>query len=129
MKKTRKTVPTELELELLKVVWRLGKATVREVYKDMLERRDIAYTTVLTMMGVLEHKGHLKKKPGDRAYVYTAARPQEQVVQSMVSEFVNRVFDGAAKPLLMHLVEDQTRIQPEDLDEIERALRARKKKT
>jgi len=125
--KTGKNVPTDLELEILKVVWKRGQATVREVYQDMLEHRKIAYTTVLTMMGVLEHKRHLKKKPGERAYVYVPTQPQEQVVDSMVSEFVNRVFDGSAKPLLMHLVEDRKKIRPEDLEEIERLLQARKK--
>jgi len=116
-----------LELEILKVVWQRGQATVREVYKDLAAQRKIAYTTVLTMMGVLERKGHLKKSAGERAYIYTPTQPQSQVVQGMVQEFVGRVFDGSLKPLLVHLVEDE-RIDPEELKEIEALVRERRKK-
>ena len=126
--KPKKLIPTDQELEILKIVWQRGHATVREVYEDILKQRKIAYTTVLTMMGILEHKGHLKKKAGERAYLYSAVRPQAQVMDGMVKEFVNRVFNGAKKPLLVHLVEDRGTSQ-EDLDEIEKLLRNRRMKT
>jgi predicted transcriptional regulator len=122
-----RSVPTDLELELLKVVWARGQATVREVFQDLSKQRKIAYTTVLTMMGILEQKGQLKKTAGERAYVYRPAQPKDQVVEGMVMEFVNRVFSGSAKPLLVHLVEDPS-IPTEDLAEIEKLLRARRKK-
>jgi predicted transcriptional regulator len=122
-----KPVPTDLELELLQVVWQRGQATVREVYQDLLKQRKIAYTTVLTMMGILENKGHLRKFPGERAYVYRPAEPKGQVVERMVNEFVKRVFHGSAKPLLVHLVEDPN-IPTEEFREIEKLLRARRKK-
>jgi predicted transcriptional regulator len=125
--KPRKSVPTDLELELLKVIWARGQATVREVFQDLAKQRKIAYTTVLTMMGVLEQKGHLRKTAGERAYIYRPTRPKDQVVDSMVHEFVNRVFSGSAKPLLVHLVEDPA-IPAEDLAEIERLVRSRRKK-
>ena len=92
----------------MKVVWRLGTATVRDVYQALLETRRIAYTTVMTMMNILETKGYLKKEKHDRAFRYRPARPERAVVGSMVREFVNRVFDGASRPLLVHLVEDAT---------------------
>jgi predicted transcriptional regulator len=125
MKKTQKPVPTGLELELLKVIWQRGRATVREVHRDLLAKREIAYTTVLTMMGVLERKGHLTKKAGPRAYVYVPAQPREKVVEGMIDEFVERVFNGSAKPLLVHLVEDRN-IPLEDLDEIEKLVRSKR---
>jgi predicted transcriptional regulator len=90
----------------MKVVWRLGTATVRDVYEALLETRRIAYTTVMTMMNILEAKGYLKKEKHDRAFRYRPARPERAVVGSMVREFVNRVFDGASRPLLLHLVKD-----------------------
>lgn len=121
--KTKKPIPTDLELEILKVIWERGAATVREVFEDLSAKRKIAYTTVLTMMGVLEHKGHLKKKAGERAYVYRPAAPQDQVVQGMVDEFVDRVFGGSTKPLLMHLVGGRD-IDPEEIAEIEKVLQA-----
>jgi predicted transcriptional regulator len=122
----KKTGLTALELEIMKQVWSLEAATVRQVYEALLERRHIAYTTVMTMMKILEQKGFLKKKQVDRAYLYTPTQPQKQVVGGMVRDFVNRVFNGSAEPLLLHLVEDQ-QLTEKDLDEIRRAIRSSRK--
>ena len=105
MRKPQPTLTTQ-ELAIMKVVWRLGTATVRDVYEAVLETRRVAYTTVMTMMNILETKGYLKKEKADRAYRYRPARPERAVITSMVHEFVNRVFDGASRPLLLHLVKD-----------------------
>ena len=101
----------------MKVVWSAGASTVRGVYEALLERRKIAYTTVMTMMNILEQKGYLKKTQKDRAYVYQATKPQKQVIRGMVREFVDRVFNGSAEPLLLHLVEDR-RLSEDDLNQI-----------
>jgi BlaI family transcriptional regulator, penicillinase repressor len=119
---SRKPVLTAQELEIMKILWRSGASTVRGVYEDLLERRKIAYTTVMTMMNILEQKGYLKKSQKDRAFVYQATRPQKQVIRGMVREFVDRVFNGSAEPLLLHLVEDR-RLSEGDLDEIRRMMR------
>jgi predicted transcriptional regulator len=97
---------TPQELAIMKVVWRLGRATVREVYEALRETRQIAYTTVMTMMRILEDKGYLKKTAADRAYVYRPARPRQQVLGAMVRDFLDRVFDGASDGLLLHLAKD-----------------------
>jgi len=125
--KPKKNVLAEQELEIMKIVWRRGSATVRDVYEELLGQRKIAYTTVMTMMGILEQKGFLKKSADERAYLYTPAQPQREVVGSMVQDFVKRVFNGSAKPLLVHLIEDQT-ISPEELDEISRLLKETRRK-
>ena len=91
----------------MKIVWRRGTATVRDVYEDLRESRRVAYTAVMTMMNILASKGHLTKQKQDRAFLYRPSQPQEAVITSMVREFVNRVFDGAARPLLLHLVRDR----------------------
>jgi len=98
---------TSQELEIMKVIWPLGQATVREVYEALKSRRTVAYTTVQTMMNILETKGHLEKQPGEKAQVYAPVRAQQLVVKSMVREFVNRVFDGSARPLLVHLLKEK----------------------
>lgn len=116
------TILTAAELEIMHEVWRLEQATVRDVYEALRERRKVAYTSVMTMMKILEQKGHLKRKQEERAYVYRPARPRAQVLRRMVRDFVDRVFQGAAKPLMVHLVED-SRLSPEDLAEIRRLLR------
>jgi BlaI family penicillinase repressor len=97
---------TPQELAIMKIVWRLERATVRDVYETLRERRDVAYTTVMTMMKILEEKKYLKKTRVDRAYEYRPAKPHSQVVGAMVRDFLDRVFDGAAAPLLVHLAKD-----------------------
>ena len=97
---------TPQELAIMKVIWRLGSATVRDVYEELRTERTIAYTTVMTMMRILEDKGYLTKSSADRAFVYAPARPRHQVVGAMVRDFVDRVFDGASGSLLVHLAKD-----------------------
>src|SRR5512144_1383736 len=125
--KKAKTTLTGQELEIMKVVWKLGTPTVRQVYETLLEHRKMAYTTVMTMMNILEQKGYLKKRQGHRAFVYTPRRPEKQVIRAMVREFADRVFNGAAEPLLLHLVEDD-QLSREDLHEIRRSIPGEKKR-
>lgn len=91
----------------MKIVWELETATVRDVYEAILKRRRIAYTTVMTMMKILETKGYLKKTQEDRAYLYRPSQPKQNVIRGMVRDFVNRVFNGSAEPLLVHLVAEK----------------------
>ena len=125
--KPKTQVLTEQELEIMKVVWSKGTATVRDVYEELLNHRRIAYTTVMTMMGILEQKGHLKKSADERAYVYSPTQPQREVLRTMVHDFVTRVFNGSAKPLLVHLLEDKN-ISAEELDEITKLLQDKRRK-
>ena len=118
----RSTTLTEQELEIMKIVWERETATVRDVYEVLLGRRKVAYTTVMTMMKILEQKKYLKKNQADRAYVYRPAQPKGQVIGAMVRDFVNRVFNGSAEPLLVHLVEEHN-LSREDLEEIARLRR------
>jgi len=106
----------------MKIVWERESATVRDVYEALLERRKIAYTTVMTMMKILEQKKYLKKTQTERAYLYRPAQPKGRVVGDMVREFVDRVFNGSAAPLLVHLVKEHD-LSPQELDEIARLRR------
>jgi len=109
----------------MKVVWRMEKATVRDVYEALRASRQIAYTTVMTMMKILEDKGYLRKSAADRAHVYRPAKPRQQVVGAMVREFLDRVFDGASDSLLLHLAKDnkltdkQRRIVKQLIEEVD----------
>jgi predicted transcriptional regulator len=117
---------TPQELEIMKIVWKSGQATVREVYETLLEHRKVAYTTVLTMMKILETKGYLTKDRDERAHVYRPARAEQTVVRSMVREFVDRVFNGSAQPLLLHLVKDR-RLSEQELEELTQLLKESEK--
>jgi|SRR5688572_1357749 len=99
---------TPQELTIMKIVWRLKHATVRDVYETLHKKRQIAYTTVMTMMKILEEKGFLKKTMAERTHVYKPAKPMEQVVGAMVRDFLDRVFDGAPDRLLLHLARNNT---------------------
>ena len=107
----------------MKAVWSRGHASVRDVYEDLLQKRKIAYTTVMTMMKVLERKGHLKRraKADARSFDYRPTKPQRQVIGSMVREFVHRVFDGAAQPLRLHLVKHE-RLTEQERGELRRLI-------
>ena len=113
---------TAHELELMKIIWRHDEpVTVRDVYEELRTRRPVAYTTVMTSMKTLEQKGHLKATQQDRAYLYRPARPKQQVITDMVRDFVDRVFNGSSRPLVLHLLED-SQISESELREITRML-------
>ena len=111
------------ELQIMKIIWDRGSATVRDVYEDVLARRHVAYTTVMTTMNILEQKGYLTRRSGDdRAFVYEPALARKVVIRGMVREFLERVFNGSADPLMAHLIEDK-HISRKDLDDLRRSIR------
>jgi predicted transcriptional regulator len=120
MRKKSCTLATQ-ELEIMKVVWDRRSVTVRDVYEALLRRRRVAYTTVMTMMNILEEKGFLKKRAGDKAYVYQPALAKTKVMGAMLRDFVGRVFNGSAEPLLVQLVKERY-LSPQDLEKVARAI-------
>ena len=113
---------TDAELEIMQVVWDLGKGTVRQVHERLNQQRPLAYTTVMTMMGILEDKGHLTRTKQGRAYLYEPVRPKSQVISHMLDDFVGKVFEGSARPLVLSLVKDR-KLSKRDLEEIARLIR------
>jgi predicted transcriptional regulator len=110
---------TELELEIMNIVWDRGEVTVRQVHDSLSERR-VAYTSVITMLANLEGKGLLEKAVGERAYAYRATRPRDEVIEEIVADFVGRVFQGSAVALVQHLVDNGSI----NLDQVEEIIRA-----
>jgi BlaI family transcriptional regulator, penicillinase repressor len=97
------TVLTSREIEIMTIVWQFKTATTRSVYEELLKRRKLAYTTVMTMMNILVRKGYLRRKRRERAYVYHPSMPERKVIARIVREFVVRVFDGSVQDLLAYL--------------------------
>ena len=120
--RSQSTSLTPQDLEIMKIVRELESATVRDIYEALLRKRRVAYTTVMTMMQILERKKYLKRTKADRAWLYRPAQPKRKVIAGMVREFVNRVFNGSAEPLLVHLVEEH-KLSREDIEEITRLRR------
>src|SRR4029078_6623503 len=100
--RTPNTTLTPQELAIMKVVWTLGSATVRDIYEKLRTRRDIAYTTVLTMMKILEQKGYVKKTKVERAFVYRPIQARQQVIGGEGRERGDRALARAATHTLPH---------------------------
>lgn len=84
----------------------MGRFYAKRGRPDEASERQIAYTTVMTMMRILQEKGYLTKVVREKAHVYRPARPRQQVVGAMLRDFVDRVFDGASDALPLHLARD-----------------------
>ena len=104
----------ETEMEILNIVWELGEASVSEVRERMLEYRDVAYTTVMTILKNLADKEVLKYREEGRSYIYFAAVKPEEVRLSLIDRLVDKVFKGSPKELV------QTLVQSENLSDEER---------
>lgn len=118
---------TPQELEIMKIIWQFNTATVRDVYEALRERRRLAYTTVMTMMRILERKRFLEKWQEGRAYVYKPTSPKKKVITDMLTEFVNRVFDGSFEALVLSLFEN-TPLSAADQAKIKNLIAARNRK-
>ncbi len=112
---------TPRELAIMQVVWDRGQVTVRDVHEALSRDRKVAYTTIMTLMNILATKGHLARRQVDRAYVYNAVKPRQQVVGRLVRDFVERVFEGSAQPLLLHLVQHE-KLTPAERRELRRLI-------
>ena len=93
------------EMEVLRHVWALGRATVREVHDRIRDERRLAYTTVMTVMKNLAEKGYLTYERDGQTYVYTAARRPEEVRGSVLSGILDKVFGGDPASLVQTLVD------------------------
>jgi predicted transcriptional regulator len=99
-------VPTERELQALKVLWQAGDATVREIADALAREGDsLAYTTVLSLLQVMEQKGLVGHKASGKVYSYFARVRREPTVRALARGFLDRVFDGAVDEYLVHALE------------------------
>lgn len=97
--------PTELELEILKVLWRIGPATVRQVQSELAAERELAYTSVMTMMTIMARKGYAKRTKEGRSFVYRAAYQETRATKSMLQDLIDRLFGGSTTAVMQHLLE------------------------
>ena len=110
---------TPLELEIMHVLWETGHANVQTVQQKL--NRELAYTTVQTMLNILHKKGKAKRTLKDRAYFYKPAVSRKQVVSKQVSDVVDRLFGGSAESLVMSLVETK-HLTPEKIARLQKLL-------
>lgn len=113
-KKTEQEI-TPLELEIMKVLWETGEANVQSVQKQL--PRDLAYTTVQTMLNVLHRKGKVERFLKDRTYFYQPVVSRHHVITQTIGDLVDRLFGGSADGLIMSLIETK-HLTPEKLAEL-----------
>ena len=97
--------PTDGELEILRALWDRGPASLSELCESLRREREVATTTVATMLRVMLDKGLVRRKPAARGHQWSAAVTQSAAARSMVGKLVDGVFDGSAGRLVAHLVE------------------------
>ena len=97
--------PTELELEMLKIIWRDGPSTVRQMQDALASTRKLAVTSVLTIMNIMVDKGYLSRKKEGPAHVYRPRISEKTTSRKMLKDLVNRVFDGSTEAVMVNLLE------------------------
>jgi BlaI family penicillinase repressor len=116
----------ELQLAIMQVLWQQGEATVAAVRQSLAPDRELAHTTVGTMLSKLEEKGHVRHRSDGRVNIYRPTIGQDQVSQSMVSDLAERLFSGDIKQMVCHLLDD-SELTAEDLAELRKLIRQREK--
>jgi BlaI family penicillinase repressor len=111
---------TPLELEIMNVLWETGPANVQTVQGHIMGR-ELAYTTVQTMLNVLHRKGKVKRQLKDRAYVYRPVLSRQKAMTQAVGDMLDRFFGGSADSLVMSLLETR-KLTPEKLAQIQKLL-------
>ena len=101
MKKPPPPKPTEAELAILRVLWRRGPSTVREVWDEMPRAQRTGYTTILKLLQIMSEKGLVQRDARARSHVFAATLSEEQTQQQVVGHLLDRVFAGSARTLVM----------------------------
>jgi len=118
-KNTRSLTP--LELQMMQVLWREGAGNVQHVMKNLPSGVELAYTTVQTMLNVLERKGRVRRKLNGRAYDYRATLSEEKALGQAVRDLVERMFGGSSEELVMSLIKSRE-IDPERIADLSRRM-------
>ncbi len=105
MPKPKKTALTKLELQLMQVIWKRGASSVTEVQAGL--EQELAYTTVQTMLNILERKGKLTRSLSGRAYIYSATVSEEKASSHAVRDLIDRMFGGSSEELVMSLLKNR----------------------
>jgi BlaI family transcriptional regulator, penicillinase repressor len=117
-KKTSSASLTPLELDVMKVLWNCGPATVQAVFQQMQSTRPLAYNTVQTMLTILHRKGKVKRVIKERAYVYTPAITREKTAAHALREMVDKLFGGRPEALVLSMVKNR-QLTPEQLAKLQ----------
>ena len=113
----KKLILHKRELQIMKIIWEKGQATVRDIYETLLKKERIAYTTVSTMLNILEEKGFLRHDIDRKTYIYKPLVAKEEVSVGMLQDLLERLFDGSTEMLLNTLIKVQN-LSKDDLEQL-----------
>jgi predicted transcriptional regulator len=117
--------PTPSELEMLRLLWRLGPATARQVHEAALEARpDMGYANVLRLLQVMHAKGLLQRDESARAHIYAPAQPQDSLQTSLIKELIHKAFAGSGKELVLAALRGH--VSKKEREEIQELLKREK---
>lgn len=126
MARPASTHPTELELAILKILWRDGPSTVRQVRLALAPQRPLAHTSVITIMNIMIGKGYLARASERNAHVYRARVSGPAVRKRLISDLLRRAFDGSAAAMMLNLL-DTAELKDEELALLRRRLDEKRK--
>jgi|SRR5215831_10682848 len=126
MSRTRIHRLGDLQLRIMKILWAKEEATVAEVHGELVGERDLAYTTVATMLRKMEARGLVKHRLDRRSFVYRAAVGEEAVSQGMADHLVDRLFEGSLSDMVHHLLTTRE-ISHDELSKLEKMIVEMKK--
>ena len=126
MARPASTHPTELELAILKILWRDGPSTVRQVRLALAPQRPLAHTSVITIMSIMIGKGYLARASEGNAHVYRARVSGPAVRKRLISDLLRRAFDGSAAAMMLNLL-DTAELKDEELALLRRRLDEKRK--
>lgn len=113
--------PTDAELSILRVLWRRGPSTVRQVQEALERERETGYTTVLKLMQIMNDKGLVERDESERTHIYQVSRSQDETQRHLVMDLLDKAFEGSATQLVMQALSTKP-ASKEELDEIRRLL-------
>jgi predicted transcriptional regulator len=125
-KKKPERLLTEVELELMNVIWKSEECTIRGVVDQLPKERSLAYTSVATMMKILEEKGFLKSQSGEKTHTFRAVLPKEEYESRTLNHVAEKVFAGSPSSMVMKLL-DEAELSKEELKAIQKTLEERMK--
>ena len=121
MAKRNQPRPTDAELEILRVLWERGPSTVRDVYEELKQGKDVGYTTILKFMQIMADKGLVRRNEDQRAHLYEAMVPKASTQRQLVGDLLERAFGGSALDLVMQALSAK-RATRSEIDQIRRML-------
>ncbi len=113
--------PTDAQLAILSVLWRIGPATVRQVHESLPAEGRRGYTTTLKLMQIMAEKGHVERDESERSHVYSAATTEKKMKDRLVADLMEKAFDGSGAQLALRALSNK-RATKAELDEVRELL-------